>query len=374
MPEGGSRRPSASPRTAASPTPTTRSGSFPRGCRGRRAASASSTRSISRTSSRRAGVRCSPTTRSCSRSASSVARSTPSPSRSARPGSCARWAGMEVPTGKVLGLWRAAGSAARPRTPASSAGWSGRCPAPAASARLEIEPGFPVGDVADFPEQEIHAVTLDEAGAWTAEGTLPFGALDAGRLQRAGARAGDAAGVKSPLPLCHPGRHARDDLPRAPEKLMTRTRSAPAVPSPPEIQRPPAEVLYADELARLREADAGPRPPGWQLSLHGGAPVRPRRRGARRAPQVRRRPLARRPRHGHPGHQPRADAGRRAGHGQVAAVRAARRGHLGALDADHPGQRRHHRGPDQVLVELRPAGRRGADARARWCRRRSTWA
>jgi MoxR-like ATPase len=32
------------------------------------------------------------------------------------------------------------------------------------------------------------------------------------------------------------------------------------------IQRPPAEVRYADELARLRAED-GPRPPGWALSL-----------------------------------------------------------------------------------------------------------
>lgn len=32
-------------------------------------------------------------------------------------------------------------------------------------------------------------------------------------------------------------------------------------------QRPPAEVEYADELARLRDADADPRPPGWALSL-----------------------------------------------------------------------------------------------------------
>jgi MoxR-like ATPase len=37
----------------------------------------------------------------------------------------------------------------------------------------------------------------------------------------------------------------------------------------PEVQRPPAEVLYADELARLRDADRGARPPGWQLSLRG---------------------------------------------------------------------------------------------------------
>ncbi|MFN8606157.1 MAG: AAA family ATPase [Vulcanimicrobiota bacterium] len=32
------------------------------------------------------------------------------------------------------------------------------------------------------------------------------------------------------------------------------------------LQRPPAEVLYADELARLAEHDRDPRPPGWQLS------------------------------------------------------------------------------------------------------------
>ena len=33
------------------------------------------------------------------------------------------------------------------------------------------------------------------------------------------------------------------------------------------IQRPSAEVRYADELALLRAADDGERPPGWALSL-----------------------------------------------------------------------------------------------------------
>ncbi|MBA9003513.1 ATP-binding protein [Thermomonospora cellulosilytica] len=33
------------------------------------------------------------------------------------------------------------------------------------------------------------------------------------------------------------------------------------------LQRPPAEVRYADELERLRADDTGPRPPGWALSL-----------------------------------------------------------------------------------------------------------
>ncbi|GAA2846734.1 hypothetical protein GCM10020220_040280 [Nonomuraea rubra] len=33
------------------------------------------------------------------------------------------------------------------------------------------------------------------------------------------------------------------------------------------VQRPPAEIRYAGELARLREDDTDPRPPGWALSL-----------------------------------------------------------------------------------------------------------
>ncbi|MEU5660255.1 AAA family ATPase [Streptomyces sp. NPDC047737] len=33
------------------------------------------------------------------------------------------------------------------------------------------------------------------------------------------------------------------------------------------VQRPPAEVRYARELAELRAADRDPRPPGWELSL-----------------------------------------------------------------------------------------------------------
>lgn len=35
----------------------------------------------------------------------------------------------------------------------------------------------------------------------------------------------------------------------------------------PRVQRPPAEVRYADELARLRAGDTAKRPPGWVLSL-----------------------------------------------------------------------------------------------------------
>jgi MoxR-like ATPase len=35
----------------------------------------------------------------------------------------------------------------------------------------------------------------------------------------------------------------------------------------PTLQRPPAEILHADELRRLAAADRDPRPPGWALSL-----------------------------------------------------------------------------------------------------------
>lgn len=34
-----------------------------------------------------------------------------------------------------------------------------------------------------------------------------------------------------------------------------------------QVQRPPAEQRWADELARLRSSDKAPRPPGWALSL-----------------------------------------------------------------------------------------------------------
>ncbi|MFF3393897.1 AAA family ATPase [Streptomyces sp. NPDC002669] len=36
---------------------------------------------------------------------------------------------------------------------------------------------------------------------------------------------------------------------------------------PVAVQRPPAEVRYAEELAALRAEDNDPRPPGWELSL-----------------------------------------------------------------------------------------------------------
>jgi len=37
--------------------------------------------------------------------------------------------------------------------------------------------------------------------------------------------------------------------------------------TPTRVQRPPAEALYADELAQLAKSDKGPVPPGWRLSM-----------------------------------------------------------------------------------------------------------
>src|SRR5215472_13350630 len=46
---------------------------------------------------------------------------------------------------------------------------------------------------------------------------------------------------------------------------MARGKDGPS--SVGDVQRPPAEVLYEGELAKLREGDKGPKPPGWHLSL-----------------------------------------------------------------------------------------------------------
>ena len=40
------------------------------------------------------------------------------------------------------------------------------------------------------------------------------------------------------------------------------------MPEPQKLQRPPAEVQYAQQLALLAEQDNQPRPPGWVLSLN----------------------------------------------------------------------------------------------------------
>jgi len=58
---------------------------------------------------------------------------------------------------------------------------------------------------------------------------------------------------------------------RTPRARAPRPSDAPvaseAARDEPAIQRPPAEVRFADELERLRAADDGDRPPGWAMSL-----------------------------------------------------------------------------------------------------------
>lgn len=46
---------------------------------------------------------------------------------------------------------------------------------------------------------------------------------------------------------------------------MSKKKVTPA--AAPRIQRPPAEVQHAEELARLAASDDAPKPPGWRLSL-----------------------------------------------------------------------------------------------------------
>ena len=121
-------------------------------------------------------------------------------------------------------------------------------------------------------------------------------------------------------------------------------------------------MLYADELARLAEASADePAAPRLAALAAGRAVVRAGRRRAGHRAQVRRPAGVSGAVHRLAGHQPRPDADRRAGHGQELPERAAGRGHQRRLDAHDPGERRHHRGQHQVLVELRPAGGRGAE-------------
>ena len=47
---------------------------------------------------------------------------------------------------------------------------------------------------------------------------------------------------------------------------MAKSERKPVKPPGRAILRPPAELLHADELARLAETDTEPRPPGWALS------------------------------------------------------------------------------------------------------------
>ncbi|MBB4219829.1 ATP-binding protein [Variovorax guangxiensis] len=49
--------------------------------------------------------------------------------------------------------------------------------------------------------------------------------------------------------------------------MATASKTSKDTSTPAALQRPPAEILYAGQLARLRAQDKDPRPPGWALSL-----------------------------------------------------------------------------------------------------------
>lgn len=53
----------------------------------------------------------------------------------------------------------------------------------------------------------------------------------------------------------------------AKKKSTDETTADEAATTRERYQRPPAEILHASELERLRQSDDGPRPPGWHLSL-----------------------------------------------------------------------------------------------------------
>ncbi len=89
-----------------------------------------------------------------------------------------RFDGMKVPTGKILGLVARGWVRGDPQD-AGLVFWVEKpLPGTGRVARLEFLPGFPVMDLTDFEEQEIHRLTLEEPGGWTEGGALAFGALE----------------------------------------------------------------------------------------------------------------------------------------------------------------------------------------------------
>ena len=55
--------------------------------------------------------------------------------------------------------------------------------------------------------------------------------------------------------------------PQSPNSTPVPDSAPSAKPEKSAVQRPPAELLFADELSRLADADAGqPRPAGWKLT------------------------------------------------------------------------------------------------------------
>ena len=89
-----------------------------------------------------------------------------------------RFVGMKVHAGKILGLVARGWVRGAPQD-AGIVSWVEKpLPGTGHVARLEFLPGFPVMDLTEFEEQEIHSLTLEEPGVWTEGGALAFGALE----------------------------------------------------------------------------------------------------------------------------------------------------------------------------------------------------
>ena len=127
------------------------------------------------------------------------------------------------------------------------------------------------------------------------------------------------------------------------------------MPRPPPTRRNPLRrgTRRADQSRETSRAGGLADVAALGAHLH----LRRQMRQARHHAEIHRPPAPRRNRHLHAGHRPRAAADRRAGHGQVLALRASRRRHQRRLHQGRPGHRRHDRGTDPLHLELRHAHR-----------------
>ena len=166
-------------------------------------------------------------------------------------------------------------------------------------------------------------------------------------------------------------------LPRATTRWPRRKPTPPKRPAAaarrrrPDAPRPGRGALRRGAGA-ARQGRQAPPAAGVEDVAAGRGHVHHRRQGRvdDHHPEVHRPPPAGRDRHLDARHRPVAAAARRAGHGQVVAVRAPRGGDQRRLHEGRAGHRRHDRGADPVHLELRDADRpRAEPRRARSSRR-----
>jgi len=161
----------------------------------------------------------------------------------------ARFSGIDIPVGKVLSLERRGWRRGSPQD-AGIQCWIWRSLPDGRAITAGLNPGIAVGYVNELGEvqrfEEIYISQSSDGGWYSPHAAIPV--LDARRRLRVRDPARphrDGGAVTNPTPPPTP-------TVTAAEKRM---------------QRPSAEVRYADELARLRASDDAARPPGWALSL-----------------------------------------------------------------------------------------------------------